>query len=69
MSKHKPVPLDVATEILELSSDGVGSNEICVITGINSSTVRNVILGDHQSYCDKLSTRQAQRLLNDCFRP
>jgi hypothetical protein len=69
MSKHQPVPMDVAVQIRELSNRGIGCNEICAITGINSSTVRKVISGEHQSYSDKLSPRQSQGLLNVCFRP
>ena len=62
---HEPVPIDVAAEIRELSDEGIGVNQISAITGINSSTVKRVISGKHQSYNDQLSTRQAQRLLNN----
>ena len=59
------VPNDVAAEIRELSDEGIGSNQISAITGINSSTVKRVISGKHQSYNDQLSTRQTQRLLSN----
>jgi len=59
------VPNDVAAEIRELSNDGIGSNKISAITGVNSSTVKRVISGKHQSYNDQLSTRQTQRLLSN----
>ena len=65
---HEPVPLDVANEILELRNDGLGMNYIGFVTGINSSTVKRVISGSHKHYCDKLSARQVQGLINKGFR-
>ena len=59
------VPNDVAAEIRELSNDGIGSNKISAITGVNSSTVKRIISGLHQGYNDQLSTRQTQRLLSN----
>ena len=67
--KPDAVPLDVAKQILELSKEGYGSNMISSITGINSSTVRRVIRGEHKGYSDKLSTRQIQEFIKSCFRP
>ncbi len=69
MSVHQSVPLDVAVEIRELSCDGLGRNQIGLLTGINSSTVRKIISGDHQNYNEKLSTRESQDMINQCFRP
>ena len=66
---HDPVPLDVASEIHELRSAGLGMNQIGAFTGVNSSTVKRVIAGKHQSYCDKLSSRQIQRLIYVGFQP
>ena len=58
------VPIDVAAEIRELSDNGYGSNQISALTGVNSSTVRRIVSGHHQSYDERLSTRQTQHLLN-----
>jgi hypothetical protein len=58
------VPIDVAAEIRELS-DEYGSNQISAWTGVESSTVRRVISGEHQSYSEQLSARQTQQLLNN----
>lgn len=64
---HEPVPVDVATEIRELSSEGLGNNQISAFTGVYSSTVRQVISGKHKSYSDKLSARQVQAFINIGF--
>ena len=64
---QKPVPHDVAVEILELSDEGLGSNQISAFTGINSTTVKRVIAGIHQSYSNALSARQTQGLINAGF--
>ncbi len=64
---HDPVPVDVATEIRELSREGFGSNQIGFLTGIYASTVRQVISGKHKSYSDKLSPRQVQSFINIGF--
>lgn len=69
MSEHEPVPIDLAKQVIELSEDGIGRNQISAITGINSSTVRRIIEGKHQSYSDTLSIRQVQSMINQCFRP
>ena len=69
MAEHAPVPFDVATEIHELRSVGLGMNLISQLTGINSSTVKRVISGAHQNYSDKLSCRQVQTMINTGFRP
>lgn len=61
---HKFVPLDVASEIRELSDEGLGCDKIGALTGINSSTVKRIISGIHESYTDRLSPRQVQALLN-----
>ena len=66
---HEPVPFDVASEIHELRDDGFGMNQIGAFTGVNSSTVKKIIAGQHQSYCDKLSSRQIQRLIYVGFQP
>jgi len=58
------VPLDVASEIRELSNEGLGCNKIAALTGVNSSTVKRIISGIHRSYTDRLSPRQVQTLLN-----
>ena len=57
---REPVPIDVAKQIHELDSEGQGCNQISSITGINSSTVKRVISGEHQTYSDRLSARQIQ---------
>lgn len=67
MTDHNPVPVDVAKHIVELSEEGYGVNQIGFITGVNSSTVRRIIQGEHQSFCNKLSARQIQRFLDNCF--
>ncbi len=64
---HKLVPLDVAVEILELSDEGFGSNQISAFTGINSTTVKRIISGIHKSYSNALSARQTQGLINAGF--
>jgi len=69
MSAHQSVPLDVAAEIRELSFDGLGRKQIGHLTGINSSTVRNIISGTYKNYSEKLSVRESQGLINQCFRP
>ena len=61
---HEPVPVDVATEIRELSVEGFGSNQISAFTGVYSSTVRQVISGKHKSYSERLSIRQVQAFIN-----
>ncbi len=61
----KPIPLDTGVEILELSGEGFGSNKICAFTGVNSTTVRSVILGTHRYYSNELSARQTQRLIRE----
>jgi len=61
----EPVPNDVAAEIRELANEGLGYNRISAATGVNSSTVKRVISGQHQSYSDQLSARQTQRLLTN----
>ena len=66
---HESVPLDTADEIRELAGDGMGRDMIGFITGVNSSTVRKIISGAHKHYSERLSTRQAQGLINQCFRP
>jgi len=58
------VPLDVASEIRELSNEGLGCNKISALTGVGSSTVKRIISGIHRSYTDRLSPRQVQALLN-----
>jgi len=69
MSAHIPVPMDAAKEIRELSDKGYGRNTISYITGVNSSTVRNILDGIHQAYDEKLTTRQMQALINHGFAP
>ena len=68
-TEHKPVPVDVGIQILELKKEGIGRDWIGFITGINSSTVKRVISGEHQNYSNSLSARQVQGLINQCFRP
>ena len=69
MAEHESVPLDTANQVIELAESGLGRNQISVITGINASTVRRIIQGKHQSYCNTLSIRQVQSMINQCFRP
>lgn len=69
MASHKPVPRDTADEIRELDAKGFGRNTIGMITGICSSTVRNVLDGKAVEFTSKLTTRQVAGLLNGAFRP
>lgn len=69
MTAHAPVPLDTAAEIRELSEEGHGRNKIGQLTGINSSTVRNVLEGKAVEFCDELTTRQVSSLLSSGFGP
>ena len=64
-----PVPLDVAAEIHELRERGFGINQIGADTGVNSSTVKQILNGQHKGFCDKLTTRQRQQLMNTGFQP
>jgi len=63
MSVHESVPMDAATEIRELDADGFGRNAISSITGVNASTVRNILEGKHQTFCSKLTPRQTSQLI------
>ena len=63
----EPVALDTAAEIRELDAKGFGRNTISTFTGVNASTVRNVLEGKHQTYCNKLTPRQLGQLLNRGF--
>jgi hypothetical protein len=65
--RSDPVPLDTATEILELSSEGLGSNQIGFLTSVDSNTVKRVVNGKHKSYSERLSIRQVQALINVGF--
>ena len=57
------VPIDTVDEIKELSSAGHGRNQISALTGINASTVRN-ILGDKKvEVCSNMTNRQRSDLL------
>lgn len=69
MSAHEPVAMDTANEIRELAAKGYGRNTISFMTGINSSTVRNILEDKHQTYDDKLTTRQVSEMLRQAFRP
>jgi hypothetical protein len=69
MSAHEPVPKDAALEIRELGQQGYGRNQISYMTGVNSSTVRNVLDGVHKTYDEKLTTRQVQGLITRGFAP
>lgn len=69
MSSHEPVALDTAKEIRELEAAGYGRNTISYMTGINSSTVRNVLEGIHQAYDEKLTSRQRSDLIRRAFKP
>lgn len=69
MSSHEPVALDTAAEIRELAKKGYGRNTISYMTGINASTVRNVLEDKHQTYDEKLTARQRSNLLRIAFRP
>lgn len=69
MAAQEPVPIDKAEEIRELATQGIGRNKISQLTGINASTVRQIIEEKHQAFIDKLTPRQIQSLLNNGFRP
>lgn len=69
MASHKPVPSDAATEIRELSGKGFGRNTISMMTGICSSTVRNVLDGTAVEFSEELTTRQISTMLCTAFRP
>lgn len=57
------VPIDTVEEIKELSSAGHGRNQISALTGINASTVRD-ILGDKKvAVCSRMTNRQRSDLL------
>ncbi len=66
---YEPVPKDVAAEIHELRERGLGINWIGFLTAVPSSTVKQILAGSHKGYCDKLSTRERQTLINTGFRP
>jgi citrate lyase synthetase len=68
MATQEPVPIDKAKEIRELADLGIGRNKISQLTGINASTVRQIIDNKHQTFIDKLTPRQIQNLLNNAFR-
>ena len=63
MTRHNPVPMDTAAEIRELDAEGLGRNSIAQHTGINASTVRNILAGTAVQFNDKLTTRQIDRYL------
>ena len=69
MARHKAVPKDTADEIIELGEKGYGRNTIAMMTGINASTVRNVLDGKNVTVCEKLTTRQISSMLAGGFRP
>jgi hypothetical protein len=69
MARHRPVPLDTADEIRELEGEGFGRNTISMMTGINASTVRNVLSGKAVEFNDDLTTRQVSNMLNMAFKP
>lgn len=69
MASHEPVSLDTAAEIRELATEGYGRNTISYMTGIPSSTVRNILEGIHQTFDSKLTNRQRTNLLAAAFRP
>lgn len=67
MTEHAAVPLDTAKEIHELDERGYGRNTISRMTGINSSTVRNVLDGTHQKFDNTLTVRQRQNMMLRAF--
>ena len=69
MARPPVVPKDTAKEINELGAQGYGRNTISYMTGINSSTVRNVLDGKNVQICEKLTTRQVSKMLCAGFRP
>jgi len=69
MAAHKAVSHDAADHIRELSAKGFGRNAIGMITGICSSTVRNVLDGTAKEFTQKLTTRQISSLIKGAFGP
>ena len=67
MTTPAAVPMDTAKEIHELDEHGYGRNAISRITGINSSTVRNVLDGTHQTFDNTLTVRQRQNMMLRAF--
>ncbi len=63
------ITYDDARQIHKLADAGYGRNMIGHMLDINPASVRSVLAKERVSYCDKLSTRQRQALLNHAFRP
>lgn len=57
------VPIDTVNEIKELDRAGHGRNQISALTGINASTVRNILGEKNVQVCSSMTNRQRSDLL------
>jgi len=63
-AKERSIPQDDIIKVFELDGEGYGRNTISIMTGIPSSTVRNVLEGKDVTINTRLSVRERQTYLS-----